>query len=40
MSSDKLIGPALPPLFRREGYDDDSDNEGECKCKRKKIYIF
>lgn len=29
MSSDKLIGPALPPMFRREGYDEDSDNEGE-----------
>lgn len=27
MSSDKLIGPALPPMFRKEESDEDSDNE-------------
>lgn len=39
MSSDKLIGPALPPMFRREGYDEDSDNEGECKYKGKFLHF-
>ncbi|KAM9366226.1 GPALPP motifs-containing protein 1 [Symphorus nematophorus] len=27
MSSDKLIGPALPPMFRKEESDDESDKE-------------
>ncbi|KAM3625551.1 uncharacterized protein V6R79_013906 [Siganus canaliculatus] len=27
MSSDKLIGPALPPMFRKEESDEDSDSE-------------
>lgn len=27
MSSDKLIGPALPPMFRQEESDEDSDND-------------
>lgn len=28
MSSDKPIGPALPPMFRREASDEDSDDDG------------
>lgn len=28
MSSDKPIGPALPPMFRREESDEDSDDDG------------
>lgn len=39
MSSDKLIGPTLPPMFRRQGYNEDSDNERECKYKRQMLYF-
>ncbi|XP_042344032.1 GPALPP motifs-containing protein 1 [Plectropomus leopardus] len=28
MSSDKLIGPALPPMFRKEESDEDADDDG------------
>lgn len=37
MSSDKPIGPALPPLFRKEEGDEDSDSENGCKYKTKYI---
>lgn len=30
MSSDKLIGPALPPTFREEGSESD-ESENDCK---------
>lgn len=33
MSSDKLLGPALPPMFRKER-DEDSDNEEGCKYRK------
>ena len=33
MSSDKLIGPALPPRFRQEESDEDSDSDNGCKCQ-------
>lgn len=35
MSSDELIGPALPPVFRKDS-DEDSDDEQECKFNKKK----
>lgn len=31
--SDKVIGPALPPMFRAEKSDEDSDNERGCKSE-------
>uniref|UniRef100_A0A3B5KXA0 GPALPP motifs-containing protein 1 n=1 Tax=Xiphophorus couchianus TaxID=32473 RepID=A0A3B5KXA0_9TELE len=36
MSSDKLIGPALPPLFRKDGSESD-ESENDCK---KQIFSF
>lgn len=33
MSSDRSIGPALPPMFRKQGNDEDSDEEKECMYK-------
>lgn len=33
MSSDKAIGPVLPPMFRKEENDEDSDDEKGCMYK-------
>lgn len=33
MASDKLIGPALHPMHKKEEDDEDSENETRCKAE-------
>lgn len=34
MESDALIGPALPPMFKKKEDDEDSEDETTCKYER------
>lgn len=39
MESNTLIGPALPPVFKKKENEEDSDDETACTCERN-VYCY